>query len=302
MDVWIICPNNGLIDSISDYNRRGYVSHKFGWLTEILGNNNKMARVLISCIRGGLEGFEKLIGDVLTEHTFQRIYLIDTCIGNRKNKNIIRNMYLDILVESAMFCGNELDYRRGYNGYRSPYIENFSDNNSRGSVISSHRTWTDPSIFEYAESYNEKIGFLDTYTYDFYRIMNSKRVMIPFFSILGVYKFMDEPDRDNRLLRAIQIAFLRVKNDIITKVRGTQRNTIVVPEIHLNPETKNEEDDSLECKICCNAKINSVFLPCGHAICCLTCANRHIRNGGGRSNKCMTCNQNIYNVNPLYLS
>ena len=302
MDVWIICPNARLIDGLSN---RGLISHKFGCTTECIGNNGKVVRILMSCLRS--ETIENLINCVLSELSFQRIYLIDTCIGNKKNKIFSRRLITDVLVESAIFCGNTLDYRRMPCGYRSAHVNRYDD--FKANVISSSRDWSDESIFEYALSYDAKIGILDKHSYEFYKVMNSKRTMVPFISVLGLCRFMGEAVNLDRALRAIQIAFLRVINDIAEKVRGRgsdQRMSVeVVPRTVVKDTSrgfKDKEDSTLECKICFDHKIDSVFLPCGHAVCCQDCAKRHISNGRGRSARCVTCNQNIYNVNNLYLS
>ena len=39
-------------------------------------------------------------------------------------------------------------------------------------------------------------------------------------------------------------------------------------------ETREEINESLQCKICFTNKINTVFLPCFHAAVCISCANR----------------------------
>jgi len=36
-------------------------------------------------------------------------------------------------------------------------------------------------------------------------------------------------------------------------------------------------EDSSVCIVCMAATINSVFIPCGHAACCLKCGNRYLK-------------------------
>ena len=299
MNAWIICPNEGLIKHLSDSHQYSFRKTKFGWITECSGNNGRPASILISSLTNGIEN---LVNQVLAELTFQRIYLIDTCLGNKKDKKIKGYHITDVLVESAMFCGDNLDYRRIFNSYRSPYAGRYDERtNFKGDVVSSYKEWENEGIFEYAKSYNNKIGILDKYSYDFYKAMNASRSMIPFVSVLGLSGFVGDVVSSDKITRAIQISFLRVISDIVEKVRGTGNKERMVV-VEAKPLPSSSGDTTLECKICFDRKIDSVFLPCGHAVSCRNCAIRHTCSGKGRHARCMVCNQEVFNVNDLFLS
>jgi len=59
-------------------------------------------------------------------------------------------------------------------------------------------------------------------------------------------------------------------------------------------EAKKPKKDDDTCKICCAQDINSVFVPCGHAICCMSCGERF--DGG----PCPICKQRIALVLKTY--
>ncbi len=48
-----------------------------------------------------------------------------------------------------------------------------------------------------------------------------------------------------------------------------------------------------ECKVCMNRLIGVVFMPCGHAMSCLECANR--------VKKCPVCKRSINEISRIYM-
>jgi len=56
----------------------------------------------------------------------------------------------------------------------------------------------------------------------------------------------------------------------------------------------------LECKICFDSPVNTVFLPCGHACCCQDCSVR--LKFATWDSKCPICRNKIQNISMLYFS
>ena len=65
-------------------------------------------------------------------------------------------------------------------------------------------------------------------------------------------------------------------------------------------EDKESYKNKLECKICFDATVNTVLLPCGHACCCQDCSVR--LKFATWDTKCPICRARIQNISMLFFS
>jgi len=68
----------------------------------------------------------------------------------------------------------------------------------------------------------------------------------------------------------------------------------------LNLDDCSQENKKLECKICFDAQVNTVLLPCGHACCCEDCSVRV--KFATLDSKCPICRGRIQNISMLFFS
>ncbi|KAJ1452680.1 hypothetical protein M885DRAFT_444615, partial [Pelagophyceae sp. CCMP2097] len=54
--------------------------------------------------------------------------------------------------------------------------------------------------------------------------------------------------------------------------------------------------DERLCAVCCDANVDTVLIPCGHALFCRSCATRAQRD----SDKCPICRQRVIHVQRVY--
>jgi len=72
------------------------------------------------------------------------------------------------------------------------------------------------------------------------------------------------------------------------------------PTHSLNPDECSQVSKKLECKICYDAQVNTVLLPCGHACCCEECSVKV--KYATLDSKCPICRARIQNISMLFFS
>ena len=63
-----------------------------------------------------------------------------------------------------------------------------------------------------------------------------------------------------------------------------------------NKKEKPKENTIIECTICMENQVDSIFIPCNHIVCCFVCANTWFQ----QNNKCPTCRTIIIQINKAY--
>eukprot|EP01130_Rhizamoeba_saxonica_P007447 TRINITY_DN3014_c0_g1_i2.p1 TRINITY_DN3014_c0_g1~~TRINITY_DN3014_c0_g1_i2.p1 ORF type:complete len:207 (+),score=30.37 TRINITY_DN3014_c0_g1_i2:875-1495(+) len=91
--------------------------------------------------------------------------------------------------------------------------------------------------------------------------------------------------------------YIMIGNMPVTKKRKLENKNLVRPTKKAKPSTEDETQDipiEKECRICFDAVIDTVIIPCGHICVCLTCS-RTLTGEDGKD-YCPICNTLIENV------
>ena len=66
---------------------------------------------------------------------------------------------------------------------------------------------------------------------------------------------------------------------------------------------ENVDDTEKNCVICCIRIKKTVFIPCGHSVCCTVCSKTIAENAKkeGKHVKCLLCKEQVDNINKLYM-
>jgi len=72
------------------------------------------------------------------------------------------------------------------------------------------------------------------------------------------------------------------------------------PTLTLSPDESSQVNKKLECKICYDAQVNTVLLPCGHACCCEDCSVKV--KYATLDSKCPICRARIQSISMLFFS
>ena len=66
---------------------------------------------------------------------------------------------------------------------------------------------------------------------------------------------------------------------------------------------ENADDTEKNCVICCIRIKKTVFIPCGHSVCCTVCSKTIAENAKkeGKHVKCLLCKEQVDTINKLYM-
>jgi hypothetical protein len=75
------------------------------------------------------------------------------------------------------------------------------------------------------------------------------------------------------------------------------------PEPTIEEINENVDDKEKNCIICCIRIKKTVFIPCGHSVCCTVCSKTIAENSKkeGKRLNCLLCKKQVDNINKLYI-
>lgn len=132
------------------------------------------------------------------------------------------------------------------------------------------------------------------------------------YSLGYIYKFIqniESVDMNTSFIETHQ----NMDMDKLKKIQSVlELLTSVNNEVITDKMIKEKEDEKLLCQICCSEKINTVFVPCGHMICCEECSKSVFKTYNyddweedlveENSNDCPLCKEEVDSVQKIYMN